>query len=44
MIQSKQDLKEYIEADLIALNKYPLSMKEKLGGYSYLVSGNSKLR
>lgn len=29
MIQSKQDLKKYIEADLIALNKYPLSMKDK---------------
>jgi len=32
MIQSKQELFEYIKADLIALNKYPLSFREKLEG------------
>ena len=32
MIQSKKELTEYIKADLIALNKYPLPLKEKLGG------------
>jgi len=32
MIQSKQDLRAYIKADLIALNKYPLPLKEKVGG------------
>lgn len=35
MIQSKNELTEYITADLIALNKYPLPLKEKIGGYSY---------
>lgn len=32
MIQSKNELTEYITADLIALNKYPLPLKEKIGG------------
>ena len=32
MIQSREDLKYYIECDLRSLGLYPLSSKEKWGG------------
>ena len=32
MIQSKKDLKEYIEADLRSQEFYPLTLKMKMGG------------
>jgi hypothetical protein len=32
MIESKEDLKHYIECDLKSLGLYPIPMKEKIGG------------
>lgn len=41
MIQSKADLKRYIECDLKSLGSYPLSIKTKVGGDCSLIRDGS---